>query len=31
MGARDPALYDALATYDRLRYRLLPYITSLAA
>ncbi len=31
LGARDPALYDALATYDRLRYRLLPYITSLAA
>jgi alpha-D-xyloside xylohydrolase len=31
LGASDPALYQALGNYDRLRYRLLPYILSLAA
>ncbi len=31
LGASDPALYESLASYDRLRYRLLPYIYSTAA
>lgn len=31
LGKDDPATYAALERYDRLRYRLLPYVTSIAA
>lgn len=31
LGRNDAATYDTLAAYDRLRYRLLPYIYSVAA
>jgi alpha-D-xyloside xylohydrolase len=31
LGADDPATYAALGDYDRLRYRLLPYILSIAS
>ncbi len=31
LGKDDPKTYDALAAYDRLRYRLLPYIYTLGA
>ena len=31
IAANDPAMYDAMVGYDRLRYRLMPYIYTIAA
>jgi alpha-D-xyloside xylohydrolase len=31
IAAGDPAMYDAMVWYDRLRYRLMPYIYTIAA